>query len=148
MSPLRSPQSPVNLYLTVISTSVMFLLLFVARSKLVPDFALTIHVIHLVVTFLYSRSFPTNTLWWALQLASVALMTMLGMWACQWRELQPISFGGKGSSTGQTAQATNGHVEAGRGGNNLGFGRGGSSSDGAGQYELVGMKDEEGEMAR
>lgn len=79
--------------------SVIFLLLFVSRSKLVPDFALTIHFLHLIATILYSHSLPANLLWWALQFASAAMMTFLGMWACQHRELKPISFGGIGSRT-------------------------------------------------
>jgi hypothetical protein len=81
------------------------LLLFVARSKLVPDFALTIHFIHLVITYLYSHSLPTNALWWALQAASATLMVVLGMWSCQWRELKPITFGGSGSGSGAGAGA-------------------------------------------
>ena len=72
----------------------IFLLLFVARSKLVPDFALTLHGLHLVATSLYVRAPPTNLLWWALQAASAALMMSLGIWACRWRELRPLSFGG------------------------------------------------------
>ena len=74
--------------------SVILLLLLVSRSKLVPDFALTIHFLHFVTTSLYTRSLPTNLLWWALQICSSALMISLGIWACQWRELRPMSFGG------------------------------------------------------
>ncbi|KAF2099028.1 hypothetical protein NA57DRAFT_7302, partial [Rhizodiscina lignyota] len=72
--------------------AVIPLLLLIARSKLIPDFALTIHFIHLIITSLYSRSFPINWFWWALQAASAALMTSLGMWACQYRELRPVNF--------------------------------------------------------
>ena len=73
-------------------SSVIPLLLLVARSKLVPDFALTIHLLHLIIVSLYTRAIPTNLLWWALQLASSALMMSLGIWACRYREMQPISF--------------------------------------------------------
>lgn len=128
---------------------VMFLLLLVARSKLVPDFALTIHCIHLLVTYFYSRSFPKNTLWWTLQLASTALMTLLGMWSCQWRELQPISFGGKGNSTTRDSRQPGsgqaghlGHQDTGGGMLSSLFGR--ARGQRADQYELVGIKDEEG----
>jgi hypothetical protein len=65
----------------------------VVRSKLVPDFALTVHFIHLVLTSLYSRSVPYSLFWWSVQGASAAIMTVLGVWSCQWRELRPISFG-------------------------------------------------------
>ena len=78
----------------VIVHRAIFLLLFIARSKLVPDFALTLHGLHLVATSLYVRAPPTNLLWWALQAASAALMISLGIWACRWRELRPLSFGG------------------------------------------------------
>lgn len=73
--------------------SVIFLLLLIARSKLVPDFALTIHFLHLLVTTLYTRSLPSYGFWWALQIASATLMTSLGVWSCRYRELQPIQIG-------------------------------------------------------
>ncbi|KIV81964.1 hypothetical protein PV11_04110 [Exophiala sideris] len=69
------------------------ILLLIARSKLVPDFALTIHFIHLIITSFYTKSIPTNLLWWSLEAASAALTISLGVWACRYRELQPISFG-------------------------------------------------------
>ncbi|KAI9373695.1 integral membrane protein S linking to the trans Golgi network-domain-containing protein [Aspergillus egyptiacus] len=101
---------------------VIFLLLLVSRSKLIPDFALTIHFLHFVTTSLYTHSLPSNVLWWGLQCASAALMTSLGIWACRWRELQPISFGGIGSG-GSSAQT------------------GESSRRGAGnEYEMMNMK--------
>lgn len=74
--------------------SVVPLLLLIARSKLIPDFALTIHAIHLVVTSVYSKAVPRHYFWWALQVASAGIMVSLGMWSCQWRELQPIQFAG------------------------------------------------------
>lgn len=75
--------------------SALFLLVLVGRSKLVLDFALTLHLVHLVVTSLYSRAVPAHLFWWALQSASATIMTALGVWACQWRELRPINFGAK-----------------------------------------------------
>ncbi|KZZ90315.1 Integral membrane protein SYS1-related protein [Ascosphaera apis ARSEF 7405] len=142
--------------------SIIFLLLFISRSKLVPDFALTIHLIHVVVTTLYSRSLPANLLWWGLQLISSLLMIVFGMWACQWRELQPISIGIGGGGTsqqrGNSANATaeqgqgqgqsqddsgngNGEGEGERGGLNEGFafgtGRGRQRSAGEGEYEMM-----------
>ncbi len=98
----------------------------VVRSKLVPDFAFTIHFIHLLVTTAYSKSLPRNMLWWALQVAGSCLMTLLGIWSCQWRELQPINFGGHRSTEG------------------AGRNRPAAGGDG-GEYELVGMKEREGE---
>lgn len=112
---------------------VIFLLLFIARSKLIPDFAFTIHFINLIVTSLYTKALPTQLFWWGLQIASAGLMTFLGVWACQWRELKPIAFGGKGKARVDT----NGQVDDGAGfsqGSERGRGR-----DGAGVYEMVGM---------
>ncbi|KAJ5240144.1 hypothetical protein N7468_004763 [Penicillium chermesinum] len=112
---------------------VIFLLLFVSRSKLVPDFALTIHFLHLVATILYTRSLPANLLWWALQCASASMMVFLGMWACQHRELKPIAFGGwgDGSATGSSQQAADNAQ------NESSFGRGrGRERSVQNEYEL------------
>ena len=124
---------------------VVSLFILISRSKLVPDFTLTIHFIHLVVTSLYSHSIPQNWLWWLLQMASVALMGSLGVWSCQYRELRPINFGG--SSTTQTAENDIPSSETGPGDEEQGYGRGrgrGRGRDGAGDYEMVGMKPEGG----
>jgi ABC-type nickel/cobalt efflux system permease component RcnA len=106
--------------------SVIFILLLIARSKLVLDFALTVHFIHLIVTSLYSHAIPANLFWWALQMCSATLMTSLGVWACQWRELKPISFGGKAASKQPAADDGAGETR-------------GRGRDGAGEYEMVGM---------
>lgn len=76
-------------------------------------------------------------------------MTSLGIWACRWRELRPIAFGGsaaaattqEGATSGSAAvepAESAGDVEAGfvRGG------RRGRGRDGAGEYEMVAMKSE------
>ena len=109
------------------------------RSKLVPDFAGTIHFLHLVFTTFFSRSVPANLLWWGLQLVSGVLMTVLGIYACQWRELRPISIG-------VGAPAADGG-ESGEGGSGVGAGevsrgRGRERDLGAaGEYEMVRMKE-------
>ncbi|EXJ85131.1 hypothetical protein A1O3_05806 [Capronia epimyces CBS 606.96] len=90
--------------------TVIPILLLVSRSKLVPDFALTIHFLHLLVTSLYTRTVPTNLLWWGLEAASATLTISLGVWACRYRELQPISFGTVPRKATQTT--TNGPLEA------------------------------------
>ncbi|KAL4982194.1 integral membrane protein S linking to the trans Golgi network-domain-containing protein [Aspergillus falconensis] len=114
---------------------VIFLLLLVSRSKLIPDFALTIHFIHLITTTVYTHSLPSNLLWWGLQCASAAFMVSLGMWACRWRELQPISFGS--SNTGTTRQGSGESSQAGESSNWFLSGRGRS---GGGEYEMMNMK--------
>jgi hypothetical protein len=112
--------------------SVIPILLLIARSKLVPDFALTIHFIHLIVTSLYSHGIPNTLYWWLVQAASATLMISLGMWACQWRELQPMAFGGKAKSPAK-ASANEGE------GYEMGTLRG-AGRDGGGSYENVGAE--------
>ncbi|KXG48686.1 Integral membrane protein SYS1-related protein [Penicillium griseofulvum] len=116
--------------------SVIFLLIFVSRSKLVPDFALTIHFLHLIATTLYSHSLPSNVLWWGLQFASATMMTFLGMWVCQRRELEPIKFGGHSGST----QAGPSQTSDGDGQQESSFGRGRGRERSLQEYELDDMK--------
>ncbi|GAM90168.1 hypothetical protein ANO11243_082080 [Dothideomycetidae sp. 11243] len=122
---------------------VIFLLLFIARSKLVPDFALTIHFLHLLIVSFYTRSVPTRFFWWALQASSALLMTSLGMWACQWRELKPIAFGGRDRTAAATsAEAGSTPATDGEQGEGFAVGRVGArgGADGAGVYEMIGMR--------
>jgi hypothetical protein len=114
-------------------------LIIVVRSKLVADFAFTVHFIHLVITTFYTHSLPSTLFWWAVQGFSAVLMTVLGVWACQWRELRPISFGfGATSNSSNTTTASN------RGDAGVGFPQGtsaGRGRDGGGTYELVDRSD-------
>ncbi|KAJ5773569.1 hypothetical protein N7457_008465 [Penicillium paradoxum] len=114
---------------------VIFLLLFVSRSKLVPDFALTIHFLHLIATTLYTHSLPSNVLWWGLQFASAAMMTFLGMWACQRRELEPIKFGGHGGTQAGPSQTSDGDDQQ-----ESSFGRGRGRERSLQEYEMDDMK--------
>ena len=71
-------------------------------------------------------------------------MTSLGIWACQWRELRPINFGG--SSNGNTSTQPSGDAAHEIGDEEQGFGRGrgrGRGRDGAGEYEMVTIKEGE-----
>ena len=77
----------------------------IGRSKLVPDFALTIHILHLLATSVYSGAAPRNAMWWFTMLASSGLCVALGMWGCRYRELQPVFFGG-GRILGSNARPT------------------------------------------
>jgi protein SYS1 len=121
------------------------ILLLISKSKLVPDFALTLHFVHLIITSLYSGSLPTNLLWWLLQLGSAFLMVSLGVWACRYREMQPITFG-----LGTKAQTANGSAVPGRSGGNgrtgdehVRGGRGGRREGGGPSYEMVPIKEDE-----
>ncbi|KAG6025412.1 hypothetical protein E4U19_003159 [Claviceps sp. Clav32 group G5] len=128
----------------------------VARSKLVPDFALTIHGLHLVFTTLYTHALPSNSMWWVTMAGSSAVSIALGMWGCQYRELQPVFFGGgrilgSGSRTsgptnqqgtaeeGQAGLLNEGGDDHGEAGFSRGRGRG-RGKDGNGEYELAEMK--------
>lgn len=114
-------------------TCAIFILLLIARSKLVLDFALTVHFIHLIVTSFYSHAIPSNLFWWSLQMCSATIMTSLGVWACQWRELRPINFGSKMPAATLPPPDDEAGESRGRG---RGRGR-----DGAGEYEMVGMSE-------
>lgn len=114
-----------------------------------PDFVLTLHFIHLVLVSVYSHGLPENWLWWALQFSSAAFMGTLGVWACRWRELRPITFGGSAAAATTQDAAANGNTAtpAGdtTGDEEAGFvrgGRRGRGRDGAGEYEMVAMKGE------
>jgi hypothetical protein len=117
----------------------------ISRSKLIPDFALTLHFLHLLVVSFYSHSVPRNLLWWILQLCSAAFMTALAMYACQYRELQPINFGGSAAAASSASTShTNPAPEDQMGDEEQGYGRRGRGRGRNGEegYEMVGMKPE------
>lgn len=135
------------------------MVILIMRSKLVLDFALSLHAIHLVFVVLYTRQIPRHAMWWACMAASSALAVFLGTWGCRYRELKPISFGGGGgaSSTvggiGEGSSSNGGGAGTGdgpgaEGDEEEGFSRGrgrGRGRDGGGEYEMVAMK---GDAAR
>ncbi|KAI1377881.1 integral membrane protein S linking to the trans Golgi network-domain-containing protein [Hypoxylon crocopeplum] len=120
----------------------------VGRSKLVLDFALSLHFIHLLIVSFYTGFLPRNMAWWVTMLVSSTVVVAAGTYGCQWRELRPISFGGNGRSNNNAessteAAAENGSVGENQGDEEMGFSRGrgrGRGRDGTGEYEMVGMK--------
>ena len=66
-------------------------------------------------------------------------MTFGGIWACQWRELRPMSFG---TGSAQAVEDRTDQVDDTEGeGHQMGGRRGrGRERDGGGLYEMVGMK--------
>lgn len=138
------------------------MVLIVIRSKLVLDFALTTHFVHLVIVSLYSGQVPRNLFWWVTMAVSSAVGVALGIWGCQYRELRPVFFGGHGGGGGSGSNnndTANGSAAGGgaAGGSNTvadgapagdetqGFSRGrgrGRGRDGAGEYEMVKMNGE------
>lgn len=132
------------------------MVMIVIRSKLVLDFGLTTHFIHLVVVSLYNGQMPRNVFWWVAMAVSSALGVSLGVWGCQYRELRPVFFGGGGGSSGASNNnnsnnnangsaaggAGEGSSQAADGDEEQGFSRGrgrGRGRDGAGEYEMVKM---------
>lgn len=138
------------------------MVMIVIRSKLVLDFGLTTHFIHLVVVSLYTGQVPRNVFWWVAMAISSAVGVALGVWGCQYRELRPVFFGGGGIGGGSssTNNIANGSAAAGGSGGGGGGGEGEGSSqaadgdeeqglsrgrgrgrgrDGAGEYEMVKM---------
>lgn len=71
---------------------VLFVTIIVGRSKLAWDFALTVHIINLLVVQLYSGKFPTSMLWWCLQILSGVLLVTLSTYSTRWNELRTTFF--------------------------------------------------------
>lgn len=71
--------------------STFFIAFIIGRSKVVWDFATTIHFIHLVIVWICS-GFPKSIYWWSLQLVSVLLMIILGTYMSRWIELRDTFF--------------------------------------------------------
>lgn len=120
----------------IVSLGLVFV---VARSKLVPDFAISLHVVHLLVTTFYTGHVPRSPFWWLTMAASCAAAVGLGMWGCQYRELRPMFFGGGGKGGGGPASSAN----TSGGGN----GEGSSGAAGAG-HDDRGLEDEEQGFSR
>jgi protein SYS1 len=106
-----------------------------------------------MVVCLYTRSIPGNVLWWSLQAFSVAVMIFLGIWACQWRELRPMSLGGavpKAKATPALPHELNGEDPNGNQADGVFFrmlGRVRRNTMGRGDYELASLEEhpEEGD---
>lgn len=71
---------------------VLFVTLIVGRLKLAWDFALTIHIINLVVVWIYSGQFPLLILWWCLQGLLGVLLVVLSTYSTRWKELRQTFF--------------------------------------------------------
>jgi protein SYS1 len=113
------------------------MMVIVARSKMVPDYAFTMHFLHLIVTSFYARTIPSTLFWWTLQFASTSLLTALGVWLCQWRELKPVFGFGKSAGDARAGSRADADVEASAPLNGRARTRG---TDEPGDYELAGME--------
>jgi hypothetical protein len=68
------------------------------------------------------------------------MMTALGVWSCQWRELRPINFGGSSAAQGSGSETIAAKDAGEANDEEQGYGRGrgrGRGRDGAGEYEMV-----------
>lgn len=74
--------------LTALSGAIL-LPVIVERAKKCLDFTSTLYIIHLGICCFYD-GVPQNWEWWILQMASLALMVVLGEYACSRRELRDI----------------------------------------------------------
>ncbi|XP_067052235.1 protein SYS1 homolog [Acropora muricata] len=61
----------------------------VRRAKQCLDFAATAHLIHLIICSIYA-GFPTTMTWWLLNITCMALMAVIGEFACMKTELKAI----------------------------------------------------------
>ncbi|EDK44093.1 conserved hypothetical protein [Lodderomyces elongisporus NRRL YB-4239] len=73
-------------------TCVLFVTIIVGRSKLAWDFAITVHIINLIITWCYVGDFPTSLLWWFLQVLSAFLLVTLSTYLTRWKELRTTFF--------------------------------------------------------
>lgn len=72
---------------------VLFVTIIVGRSKLAWDFAITIHIINLIVVWVFTKKFPTSILWWCLQVLSGLILLTLSTYLTRWKELRTTFFG-------------------------------------------------------
>lgn len=71
---------------------VLFVTIIVGRSKLAWDFAITVHIINLIVVWTYTSKFPSSLLWWCLQILSGTLLVTLSTYSTRWQELRTTFF--------------------------------------------------------
>ncbi|KAK4178575.1 integral membrane protein S linking to the trans Golgi network-domain-containing protein [Triangularia setosa] len=143
-------------FLAVLNGGVLMgaaIVVLIGRSKLVMDFALSLHGIHLLVVWFYTRELPKHMAWWVSMLGGSVVGVVLGTWGCRYRELKPISFGGNGNNNTNNNGHQRGQSQPGelRNSNEIqrndgeedleqGFTRGrgrGRGRDGGGEYEMV-----------
>lgn len=131
--------------------SVAAMVFLISRSKLILDFAITLHIIHLLIVTLSTGLLPRTAFWWGTMIASCAVTFLGGTYGCRWRELRPINFGGRSTANTNGGAGGSGDAESmgedGQSDAEMGFSRGrgrGRGRDGGGEYEMVGIKAGEG----
>jgi len=99
---------------------------------------LTVHFLNLVIASLYSGHIPRHGAWWFTMLVSSGLCIGLGTWGCQYRELQPVFFGGRPilPATGPEGAAPQPPPVD----EEMGIAVRGRGPDGGGEYEMAPMQ--------
>lgn len=67
--------------------SVYYLYAFIRRPRLILDFSLTLIFNHLVLTTYYSHAIPASLFFWAVMMASAAIMVIAAEQLCVKREM-------------------------------------------------------------
>jgi len=62
----------------------------VGRARQCLDFAVTLHLVHLLCTYWHSGLLPNTLFWYILNCCSCAIMAIGGEWLCMRWELEPI----------------------------------------------------------
>eukprot|EP01122_Echinamoeba_exundans_P006211 TRINITY_DN1707_c0_g1_i1.p1 TRINITY_DN1707_c0_g1~~TRINITY_DN1707_c0_g1_i1.p1 ORF type:complete len:157 (-),score=15.26 TRINITY_DN1707_c0_g1_i1:535-1005(-) len=71
---------------SILAVALVFI---VHRAKSVLDFTATIYFLHFLMCLLFS-GFPSNWLWWLLQLVCFGIQTLLGEYLCVRREIREM----------------------------------------------------------
>lgn len=69
--------------------SAAFMLYVIERAKKCLDFAATLYIIHLFICIVYG-GWPASVTWWVVNIAGLAIMSLLGEYLCIRRELKEI----------------------------------------------------------
>lgn len=65
----------------------------VRRTKQCLDFAVTAHLLHLLICWIYNGAFPSSLSWWLLCVVCTTLMCVCGEFLCMRTELKAIPVG-------------------------------------------------------
>ncbi|XP_072308874.1 protein SYS1 homolog [Eucyclogobius newberryi] len=71
-------------------TSALGLWFFIRRGKQCLDFTVTVHFFHMIGCWIYNSHPPASLAWWLVNVASMALMAVIGEYLCMRTELMAI----------------------------------------------------------
>ncbi|EEC70997.1 hypothetical protein OsI_02668 [Oryza sativa Indica Group] len=76
-------------FLLAAAAGAAFMLYVIERAKKCLDFAATLYIIHLFICIVYG-GWPASVTWWVVNIAGLAIMSLLGEYLCIRRELKEI----------------------------------------------------------